>query len=218
LTLAAAAALVVVPAAATGAKPGKSAATIAAKPLTVTFGKATTISGRATGNGAGGATVTLQHDPFPFEGKFGTITTTTANAQGGYAFTGVLPGVNNRYRVTAKTKPRAESKVVQVNVRPRVTLRVSDKTPKRGQRVRFRGTVLPAHNAKRVLLQKRTSSGWKTVAMPLLKPATPVKGVPRSKYAKRLRVKATRTYRTVFVPADGDHVKGKSAKRRLVVH
>jgi hypothetical protein len=212
-----AAALAVAAPAAFGAKPN-SAVTIAAKPLTVTFGKATTISGRATGNGAGGATVTLQHDAFPFEGKFDTLTTTTAGAQGGYAFTGIRPGVNNRYRVSAKTKPRSTSAVVQVNVRPRVTLRVSDRTPKRGQRVRFRGTVLPAHNGKRVLLQKRTSSGWKTVAMPLLKPATAVSGVARSKYSRRLRVRATRTYRVRFLPADGDHVRGTSRKRRLKVH
>src|SRR5215213_4598819 len=210
LTLAAGTALVVVPAAATAAKPGKSAVTIAAKPLTVTFGKATTISGRATGNGAGGASIALQHDPFPFEGKFVTGTTTKADAQGGYAFTGVRPAVNNHYRVIAKTKPKATSPVVQVNVRPRVTLRVSDKTPKRGRRVRFRGTVLPAHNGRRVVIQKRTSSGWKRVARPLLKPATPLNGVPRSKYGKRVRIKATRTYRVVFVPGDGDHVRGKS--------
>src|SRR3954469_110358 len=162
LTLAAATALVVAPVAATAAKPGRSAVTLTAKPLTVTFGKATTFSGRATGNGAGGATVTLQHDAFPFEGKFANVTTTTANPQGGYAFVGVRPRVNNRYRVTAKTKPRATSAIVTVNVRPRVSLSVSDRTPKRGQRVRFHGTVLPAHNGSRALLQKRTSSGWKT--------------------------------------------------------
>jgi hypothetical protein len=218
-TLAAAAALAVVPAAATAAKPGKSAVTIGAKPLTVTFGKATTIGGQATGNGAAGARVTLQHDAFPFDGKFASIATTTANAQGGYAFTGIRPAKNNHYRATAKTKPRATSAIVAVNVRPRVTLSVSDRTPKRGRRVRFHGTVLPAHNnGKHVLLQKRTSSGWKTVAMPLLKPATPLSGVPRSKYSRRLRVRASRSYRVVFVPADGDHVRGKSRKRHLTVH
>jgi hypothetical protein len=212
-------ALAVAPTAAIAAKPqGNTAVSIAAKPLTVTFGNATTISGRATGKGAGSASVALQHDAFPFDGKFATIATATTNPAGNYAFAGVRPRINNRYKVIAKTKPRATSRVVQVNVRPRVKLNVSDKTPKRGQLVRFRGTVLPAHNGRRVAIQKRTSSGWKTVARPILKPASPVTGVPRSKYGKRLRIKATRTYRTVFVPADGDHVKGKSAKRRLVVH
>src|SRR4051794_11881419 len=212
LTLAAATAVVAVPAVSTAAKPqrGTSAVTLAAQPLTVTFGNATTLSGRATGKGAGGASVALQHDAFPFDGKFATITTGTTNPAGSYAFTGVRPRINNRYRVIVKTKPRATSRVVQVNVRPRVKLSVSDKTPKRGRRVRFSGTVLPQHNGRRVAIQKKTASGWKTVARPILKPATPLKGVPRSKYARRLRIKATRTYRTVFVPADGDHVKGKS--------
>jgi hypothetical protein len=220
ITLATAtAALAVAPSAALAKPPvGNTAVTITASPLTVTFGKATTISGRATGSGSDRASIALQHDVFPFEGKFSTFKTGTTNPSGTYAFPGVTPAVNNRYQVIVKTKPRATSKVVQVNVRPRVKLSVSDKTPKSGQRVRFRGTVLPAHNGRRVAIQKRTSSGWKTVARPVLKPATPVKGVARSKYSKRLRVKATRTYRTVFVPGDGDHVKGKSAKHRLVVH
>src|ERR687884_612760 len=93
LTIGAALAVAAAPGAALAAKPSKSSVTIAAKPTTVTFGKATVIGGKATGNGAGGATITLQHDPFPFEGKFVTVTTTTANQQGDYLFAGIKPGV-----------------------------------------------------------------------------------------------------------------------------
>src|SRR3954462_7564059 len=82
------------PAAATAAKPGKSSVTIAAKPATVTFGKAATISGRATGKGAAGASVTLQHDAFPF-GSFSSLGSVFANQLGDYTFTNIKPLVNN---------------------------------------------------------------------------------------------------------------------------
>jgi hypothetical protein len=127
--------------------------------------------------------------------------------------------LNTRYHVQAKTSPPSTSADVLVNVRPRISLRVSDRTPRRGQRVRFSGAVQPQHDGARVRLQRRTrTGGWHTVASPLLVPALPIDGVDRSRYAKRLRVHATRAYRVVFVPTDGDHVRGKSAKRRLRVH
>jgi hypothetical protein len=217
LTFGAATALAAAPAAAVAAN-GSTAVTATAKPATVTFGKATTISGKATGKGSAGASVALQHDAYPFDGHFTEIRQTTANQTGDYLFSSIRPGVNNHYRVVAKTKPRATSPVVTVNVRPRVTLSVSDSTPAKGQRVRFHGTVLPQHNGKQVLIQKRTSKGWVTAAKTTLKATTPLKGVPRSKYSRRLRVSSTRYYRAVVVPADGDHVPGKSRKRKLVVH
>lgn len=219
LTVGAATALAAAPAVAIAAKPGgQTAVTATAKPATVTFGKPTTISGKATGKGSAGASVALQHDAYPFDGHFTEIRQTTATQTGDYLFPSIRPGVNNRYRVVAKTKPRSTSPVVTVKVRPRVTLSVSDSTPAKGQRVRFHGIVLPQHNGKQVLIQKRTSKGWVTAAKVTLKATTPVKGVPRSKYSRRLRVRSTRYYRAVVVTADRDHVPGKSGRRKLVVH
>jgi hypothetical protein len=126
--------------------------------------------------------------------------------------------VNTRFRVEAKVAPPATSAEVLVNVRAKVSLRLSDRTPRRGQRVRFSGSVLPAHDGTPVKLQRRTPAGWRTVATPALKPAPALNGVARSTYGVRLRVRASRAYRTVFVPGDGDHVRGKSAKRRARVH
>jgi hypothetical protein len=192
------------------------AVTIDAAPATVTFGRSTRIAGRVTGSGAG-VKVQLDASPFPYTDPFKPAANGTTVDGGAYAFT-VAPTLNTRYRVEAKAAPDATSAVVTVNVRPRVGLRLSDRTPRRGQRVRFAGSVLPAHDGSRVRLQRRTRTGWKTIATPLLRAATPVNGVARSKYAKRLRVRSSRTFRTVFVPTDGDHVRGKSPKRRARVH
>ena len=219
LTCAAGAGLAAATGTAVAQKPprGDSSVTIAASPTTVTFGKATTISGRAAGRDAAGAEITLQGDIFPFEGDFRRFREVVAGATGTYSFTNVRPGRNTRYRVTARTKPRATSTVAPVNVRPVISRRVSDRTPAKGQRVRFRGTVTPAHNGRRVSIQRRLLAGWKTVARPMLVAATPRNGVPRSKYSRRLRIRRTGTYR-VRIHAHGDHAGNTTRRVRLEVH
>ena len=193
---------------------GTPAVTIAATPGVVTFGKPVTIAGRVAGNP--GVSVTLEQSPFPFADPFTPVADGTTDAAANYSFQ-VTPGLNTRYHVTAKTAPPATSADVTVRVRPKVTLRLSDRTPGRGQRVRFRGSVLPAHDGMAVRIQRKTRDGWKTIATPLLKPATPVNGVARSKYRKRIRIRRDGVYRTVM-PAHGDHARGKSPKRRAFVH
>jgi hypothetical protein len=199
----------------TGGPPPGPTVTIAAAPTTVTFGKAVTIAGQVSGSP--GVKVTLEQTPFPFTDAFKSLAGGTTDTAANYSFP-VAPALNTRYHVAAKSSPPATSADVTVLVRPKVTLRLGDRTPRRGQRVRFKGSVLPAHDGKPVRIQRKTSTGWKTVAQPVLKPAAPLNGVPRSKYRKRIRIRRSGAYRTVFVPGDGDHVRGKSAKRRARVH
>lgn len=203
------------------APPGnqQNAITIAAAPTTVTFTRPTTISGKLTGPGSGGVQVTLEENPYPFTGGFkATNLTATTTATGDYSIA-VTPSVNTRYRVTAKTSPPVTSPETLVNVRVKISLRLSDRTPAIGQSVRFSGTVLPAHNGKTVRIQRRTSTGgWRTVASTALVATTPLNGVARSKYAKRIRVRRNGTYRARVTPADGDHVTGFSARRSARVH
>jgi hypothetical protein len=209
------------PAAAPGSGPpaAQNAVTIAAAPATVTFGAATTISGQVSGPGNGGVQVTLEQNPYPFTAGFNATTVTaTTNASGGYTLN-VVPVANTRYRVTAKTSPPVTSPEVLVNVKVKVSLRLSDSTPAKGQRVKFTGTVLPAHNGKVIQIQRRTSTGgWRTVASATLVATTPVNGVARSKFAKRIRITRNGTYRVRCAPADGDHMTGYSARRTARVH
>jgi hypothetical protein len=197
--------------------PGANAVTIAATPRTVTFGRPTTISGQVTGSGNGGVEVTLEENPHPFTGGFkATNVKATTNPNGNYSLA-VTPQKNTRYRVSAKTKPPVTSPEVLVNVRVRVTLRLSDSTPSRGERVRFSGTVTPAHDGKVVRIQRRFSTGWRTVARTTLVATTPVNGIARSKFARRIRILRSGTFRARVTPNDGDHVRGTSARRRARV-
>jgi hypothetical protein len=211
LTLGAAAVLAVAAPAAVAAPPTPHSLTIAAKPTKVVYGKGSTISGKLTGSGSAGQAVTLNQDPYPF-GNFAKAGDTPAAADGSYSFA-VFPTVNTRYQTSAKTKSPAKSPIVTVLVAPKVTLHVSDKTPSKGQKVRFKGRVAPAHAGEVVLLQRRKSSGgWKTVAT---KPLTDA-GTAYSTYRFRRKIGRSGTYRVVK-PADADHARGHSGKRRLKV-
>jgi hypothetical protein len=196
--------------------PGSPAVTLAPSKPTVTFGRPVTLSGTVTGSGAGGARVELFRQPYPFTAPFASAAKANADAAGAFSFT-ETPAANARYRVEAKSSPPATSPEVTVNVRVRVGLKLSDRTPSAGQRVRFSGAVTPAHDGTVAKIQRRTGSGWRTLARPVLETTTPLNGVARSAFSKRLRVGSTGRYRAVVVPTDGDHVRGVSPKRRAVV-
>lgn len=193
---------------------GGNAVTIAATPASVLFGRATTISGQVTGDGANtGVEMTLQAQPAGAT-DYSNVATTTADANGNYSFT-QAPLLNTQYRVEAKAKPKVTSPVVAVTVRKAVSFKLSDSTPKRGSRVRFSGTVKPSHDGLLALIQKRGSKGkFRTVAKAQLKPS---KTAGVSKYSKRLRIRAKGVYR-VRVAADADHGRGTSRKRTIRVH
>lgn len=193
--------------------------TIGSRPSLVTFGHATAIAGQLSGAGNAGVKVMLEASPFPYTGGFKpTLLTTTTSATGGYAFL-VTPGGNTRYVVVAKAKPPVTSPQIAVAVRVRVTFGLSTLRPAIGQLVRFSGTVTPAHNGKVALIQKRTSTGaWRTVASVTLVATTPVNGIARSKYSRRLRISHNATYRVRVNPKDGDHAAGTSPRHTVRVH
>lgn len=207
-TLTLTAILAAVPALALAAKPPPTSVTITAAPATITYGNAAKISGTTAAN----TSVTLRADGAPFNGTFAQVATVTSDAAGAYAFS-VKPDVNTRYRVTAKTHPTATSTIAAVSVRWRVTRAVSTRTPKRGSRVRFSGSVGPAHTGGIAELQRLTASGFKTV-----KTATLVAGTATSsRYSMRILVRRNGTYR-VHVAADAAHVAGNSSRVTLKVH
>jgi hypothetical protein len=187
------------------------AITISATPTVVRFGRLVTIGGQAAGSP--NAKVTLEQSPFPYTDPFKNAADGTTDSAANYAFQ-VTPALNTRYHVSVKNDTSAD---VTVGVRPKVRLRLGDRTPQRGQRVRFKGSVKPAHDGMAVRIQRRTRNGWRTIARPVLRSAAPLDGVARSKYHKRIRIRRSGVYRTVM-PADGDHARGKSAKRRARVH
>ena len=184
-----------------------------AKPSPVVFGAQTVVSGRLSGGTTRGVAVRLEADetaPYgdaytPVRAPDGRPVAVTSDTAGRFAFT-LRPARNTQYRAIAQTSPPATSAPRLVLVRPSVGLIASDRTPRTGSLVRFRGTVRPAHDGGRAVLQRRSSSGrWVTVARTTLRDA----GSAFSAYSVRARVRRDGTYR-VKVVGDADHVNGLS--------
>jgi hypothetical protein len=195
--------------AAQAAKPAPKNITIGATPTTIKFGNSATLSGKLTGSNNANRPVTIEQDPFPVD-TFAPAGTTTTNATGEWTF-GVKPTANTRYRARSGN---ADSKTVDVLVRPAIRLRLSDRTPAKGQRVRFFGRLCPEHDGTRVALQRRFGHQWRTLRNPTLKD---IPGSTCSKYSKRLRVRRDSAYRIHF-PGDADHAAGNSRVRIARVH
>ena len=141
-----AAALAIAPAAADAQKPPKppktpkgGKLTLAATPNPVTYGSAVRVSGKLNGSANGGQPVSVQSDLYPFA-AFKTVATATTTATGDYAVA-QKPLVNTRYRAM---KGAELSGVVEVQVRPRVTLRLSDYTPEAGPERALQRARVPA--------------------------------------------------------------------------
>jgi hypothetical protein len=185
-----------------------------ARPNPLVFGKSTQLTGQLADGDAAGKTVGLEVDEVaPFGDEYVPLAgvTATTDAAGRFAFT-LRPELNTMYRAVAQTAPPATSQPRLILVRPAIGLFASDRTPRRGQLVRFRGTVRPDAEG-RVLIQRRLPSGrYKTVA------GTPLRdtGPAYSTYARRLRIRRSGTYR-VRIAGDEEHTDGFSRALRLRV-
>ena len=193
-----------------GVAQGQGNLTLSASQKTVKFGASVTLSGKLTGPNNDSKNVQLREDPFPFA-DFDNVGNVMTNAQGDYSFVRT-PSVNTLYMTR---QGGTESKIVTVEVSPAISVRVSDRTPKVGTRIRFSGQVCPEFDGESLRIQRRVAPGrWRTVKRATLKD---VPGGTCSSYARRVRVRRDGTYRT-FLPADADHAKSNSRTRRINVH
>ena len=182
---------------------------LSATPNPVKFGRSVTLSGKLIGPANTGKTVTLREDPFPLD-HFTNVGSASSDPQGDVSFVRA-PVVNTRYQAR---QGGVESEVVTVSVSPRVSLRFSDRTPAAGTRVRFSGRICPQHDGASLKIQRRSApKRWRTVARVRTRDA----GEECSRYARRLRMRRDRVFRTSFA-ADSDHAAGNSRARRIDVH
>jgi len=168
-----------------------------------------TLSGKLKGANNSGVTVNLFSDPYPFATAAPDGSATT-NAAGDYQLTR-RPKVNTRYQTR---KGAEQSAVVQVLVRPAVSLKLSDYTPRRGQRVRFSGRVCPQHDGSSLSIQRHYSTGYRTVARTTLKD---IVGSTCSSYRRTFRVRRDGRFRAV-IGKHADHATGLSRSRVEHVH
>jgi len=189
------------------------ALSLLAKPNPVLFGRGTTIYGVLTGTGNANRQIQLQASPFPHTAGFVNVgNPQVANAQGAFAFTLLTVALNTQYRVALPSKPEVLSPTVGLGVFPRVSTHVSDRTVRTGASVRFSGTVRPARNGTRIVIQRLRGNRWGFVAATKARKG----GQKFSRYAKRIRIRKGGSYRVLVDSADGSYVPsaGRSIKIR----
>jgi plastocyanin len=163
-----------------------------------TFGYYCELHGSST-NGMRGTVTVLEAVPPPGGDSSGGVPGGTPS--GGTPPGGTPPGGTPPGTPTAPAPPF------------KVTLRLSDSTPRPGRLVRFLGSVEPARDGGLVRIQRRTRKGsYRTVAKAELRDA----GDARSKYSRKLRISGDGVFRA-RVPGDDDRATGTSPIRRLSV-
>jgi hypothetical protein len=207
-----------------------SSLTIQASPNTITFGEATTISGKLSDSSSPGSAVTLEANPAPFTAGFQNVAATNADANGIYSFNRVAPTLNTRYRTITEgcvTICPLEAAVIPCpvlqsplpcgggTVSPELTVEVRIKVVLHVKatghdRVRFYGTAAPAHDGLTVHIQRHKRTGkWTNVAHTSLKAGGPgLSSFNRTLVPRRGRYRAR-------VDHDVDHADGTSHSRRI---
>jgi hypothetical protein len=185
----------------------------------VLLGTPVTVSG-ALVNGAAdaGRQVQLYERRAPFPGTWAVLQEGVAGPDGSYTFS-VTPPRKAYYSVVA---PATASAVRQaspgflVAVRRKVSIKVSDRTPRKNQLVRFSGFISPSYPlgpGAVATLQRRDKSGaFTNVKAALLKAAGDF-----TSYRVRVRVRSAGVYR-IAVPSSTYYGSGASVAVVVRVH
>jgi hypothetical protein len=117
-------------AAASGPQPSVTALAATLAPAELAIGGAFTVTGSAGagGHGVGGAALSLQSDPYPFDG-FSTVAHTVSAPDGSFSFTRIPAERNARLRVLAEGSPGVASKTLRVTVDPTVAIHARSAAP-----------------------------------------------------------------------------------------
>jgi hypothetical protein len=191
-------------------RPQPLAITLSANPNPALFGATTTLFGQLTGTGGPGTSVVLQHNAFPYTSGFQNV----GNAQvtdknGNFSFAVLALTSNTQFRVVTSDK-KTTSAVVTVGSAVIVRLGVKHRV-RRHHLLRFAGTVSPAEDGALYAVQRRKNGNWSTIAGASLHHYK----ADRSRYAKRVRIAHSGTYRIYVGVNDGAHTSHASSTRRI---
>jgi hypothetical protein len=195
-------------------KPQPLGLVLAATPNPVPFGAPIVLGGSLTGTGNAGRQVVLQSNPFPYtQGFANTTNVQLTGPQGQFSFPLLSVPLNTQFRVLIPTKPDIASPIVSVGVAPKVGTSVTDTRVRRGQRVRFTGTVKPGRGGERIAIQKLKPQGWVTVAGTITRSSSSTS----SRYSKRIRISRSGSYRVFVASLDGSYVgsSGRTVRIRI---
>ena len=171
-------------------------------------------------NGAAdaGRQVQLYERRAPFPGTWAVLQEGTAGPDGSYAFN-VVPVRKAYYSVVAPATPtagREASPGLLVTVRRKVSIKVTDRTPRKNQLVQFSGFIAPSYPlgpGAVATLQRRDKNGaFDNVKAALLKAAGQF-----TSYRVRVRVKSAGVYR-IAVPSSTYYGSGASVAVVVRVH
>ena len=178
----------------------------------ITAGASAAVTGtllRPAGAGAPGQVVTLTQRPAGARAA-SPVAKATTSARGSVSFR-VTPRVNTTYGLVFggnATLSAASGPPVHIDVAPRITAALAQRTLPRGRAARVSGQVTPAPGGRRVALQLKRGRRWVTIASARADRAGRYRFLIRSHRAGRA------TYR-VWLPATATHASGTSPTLRL---
>jgi hypothetical protein len=187
---------------------------IAGAPNPVPFGDPFAVQGALTGTGNAGRVVALQANPFPYVAGFKTLGNFEVTSSiGSFSFPVVGLLTNTQLRVVTTTSPYVTSPVVVEGVAVQVTLHVRRvHRPRRGEFVRFYGTITPAEPGARVGFQLARGG-----APSINQGGTVVtSGTPAlSRFSTIVRIRHRGVYKALVQVFDGSHVSAYSEPIRI---
>ena len=178
------------------AAPAAPALTLGVAPGTIVFGKSALLSGVVTRGGA------------PVAGEAVTLAAQPVGSAVFVPFAPVLTDANGNFRIDVKPTKKTTYKAGYggVSPEPTVTLLVKHKLTLKGRRARGKvyltGTVGPRHVRRVVLIQKKKSSRWVTIAR--------VKTSRRSTFKLVRKAQAKKAQFRAKIGADKEHLANTS--------
>ena len=161
---------------------------LAATPNPIAAGKSTVLAGTLTGTGNAGRRIVLQSSPWPYTAGFqNAANEQITNAQGGFSFPVLSVPFNTQYRVQMPERAGVFSPIVTAGVKPYVKTKVGKRRVRRGGRIRFSGTVIPAGTGAQIAFQKKRRGNWVTVGGTIVRSG--------GRYSKRLKIRRGGTFR-----------------------
>ena len=163
------------------------------------------LAGSLTGTGNASRQLVLQSNPFPYtQGFVNTSNIQLTGPQGQFAFTLISVPLNTQFRVLIPTKPEIQSPIISVGVAPKVGTSVTDTHVRRGQRVRFTGTIKPGAGGERMAIQKLKGTIWVNVGGATAHRSSSTS----SRYSKRIRITRGGSYRVFVASLNGSLAPG----------
>jgi hypothetical protein len=176
---------------------------LGAAPSPVPFGSAATLGGVLTGTGNAGRRVQIFQNPFPFVAGFTPIgAPITTTAEGTFALPIGALAITTQFRAQLVGAPALVSEILTVPVAVRVStgVGVGHRHSDGIREVRFAGRIRPARDGAQYAVQRRRGDTWVTVAGGITRHDT----ASSSRYAKRIRVRHSGTYRVYVRVLDGN--------------